>query len=100
MRIENRYITKVRISVSPINEIEAQPINKVEDLSLSDIMLDYIQGQYSNLGQAYEAFNDELNRRIYEMISQYQPPSPPDPQTPVPIEDFQELMHYIGDLRY
>lgn len=79
MRIENRYITKVRISVSPINEIEAQPINKVEDLSLSDIMLDYIQGQYSNLGQAYEAFNDELNRRIYEMISQYQPPSPPDP---------------------
>lgn len=71
MRIENKYITKVRIPASSVNNIEAQPISVVEDRSLSDIILDYIQGQYSNLGQAYGAFSDELNRRIYEAISQY-----------------------------
>ena len=101
MRIENKYITKVRIPVSSLNNVEAQPISELEDRPLTDIMLDYIQGQYSNIGQAYEAFSDELNRRIYEAISQYQPPSPPDSLGNILMADsLQDLTIYIEDLRH
>ena len=97
----NKHITKVQIPASPLNTIETQPISKVEDLSLSDIMLDYIQGQYSNIGQAYEAFSDELNRRIYEAISQYQPPNQPDSLGRILMVDtLEELMNHIEDLRH
>lgn len=97
----DKYITKVRIPASPVSDTETQPIGKVEDLSLSDIMLDYIQGQYSNLGQAYEAFSDELNRRVYEAISQYQPQSPPDTLGRVLMVDtLEELVNHIENLRH
>ena len=98
----NKYITKVKISASPVNDIEAQPISRVKDLSLSDIMLDYIQGQYTIVDEAYEAFSDELNRRIYEAISQYQPPSQPSDSLGniLMFDSLQGLINSIGDLRY
>ena len=100
MRIENKYITKVQIPVSLLDNVKTQQNNELGGRPLSDIMLDYIQGQYNNLGQAYEAFSDELNRRVYEAISQYQPPSSPVSWDSISIERFQELVDYIGDLRY
>lgn len=93
------YITKERIPTSSLDDVETQPVSGPKNRTLSDIIISYVQGQYITVDETYEAYSDELNRRMYEAISQYQPPSPPDPLAPVTANSLEELVNYIGDLR-